>query len=180
MPPCLEVTHPQEKEKCALISCGCPKIGCPTPQLLEHHATSEKHQLQQQSIISYRVTLRSASRYRAEALLGLYFYLQYLEWMLHIYLILTIGCVCIQTTRLNMYCIFCLVDQPHNPMVNAGAIVCTSLIKVRAVHRFYYLPCLCPFHPSFVGRILALILTWEHAVLQFEANFSTFGLKMLF
>jgi len=22
-------------------------------------------------------------------------------------------------------------DKPHNPMVNAGAIVCTSLIKVR-------------------------------------------------
>lgn len=25
----------------------------------------------------------------------------------------------------------CFADKPHNPMVNAGAIVCTSLIKVK-------------------------------------------------
>uniref|UniRef100_A0A665W6E6 glutaminase n=1 Tax=Echeneis naucrates TaxID=173247 RepID=A0A665W6E6_ECHNA len=29
-------------------------------------------------------------------------------------------------------------DKPHNPMVNAGAIVCTSLIKVKAVALFFF------------------------------------------
>lgn len=28
-------------------------------------------------------------------------------------------------------------DKPHNPMVNAGAIVCTSLIKVSFFHLFF-------------------------------------------
>uniref|UniRef100_A0A7N8YMU5 glutaminase n=1 Tax=Mastacembelus armatus TaxID=205130 RepID=A0A7N8YMU5_9TELE len=32
-------------------------------------------------------------------------------------------------------------DKPHNPMVNAGAIVCTSLIKVKAVILFSPLSC---------------------------------------
>ncbi len=29
-------------------------------------------------------------------------------------------------------------DKPHNPMVNAGAIVCTSLIKVSSFHLFLF------------------------------------------
>lgn len=31
--------------------------------------------------------------------------------------------------------VLCPADKPHNPMVNAGAIVCTSLIKVRCSYR---------------------------------------------
>lgn len=34
--------------------------------------------------------------------------------------------------------IFSFADKPHNPMVNAGAIVCTSLIKVSCIYILFW------------------------------------------
>lgn len=44
------------------------------------------------------------------------------------------SCAAINTHKWLFHCfetVLCPTDKPHNPMVNAGAIVCTSLIKVR-------------------------------------------------
>lgn len=44
------------------------------------------------------------------------------------------SCATINTPKRLFRCsetVLCPTDKPHNPMVNAGAIVCTSLIKVR-------------------------------------------------
>lgn len=75
------------------------------------------------------MTLCSTALYGAGVLL-LHFPLQYLKFHSD----------CLLYTDNTAECSHCsFVDKPHNPMVNAGAIVCTSLIKVRATHYFYYL-----------------------------------------
>lgn len=51
---------------------------------------------------------------------------------------------------LNFICFS--TDKPHNPMVNAGAIVCTSLIKVSIFHLFL-------FHIQFRSCFWILLLT---------------------
>lgn len=56
--------------------------------------------------------------------------------------------------------ICCAADKPHNPMVNAGAIVCTSLIKVKSTSCFvFFLTYLFSLTVFFLLLPLLLLLT---------------------
>ena len=81
--------------------------------------------------------------------------------VLYMYLIVSVCSVYIQSPQVSVYTLilcsmltelflFC-ADKPHNPMVNAGAIVCTSLIEVNAetLSRSFicvFMFSLCHFH----------------------------------